>query len=736
MSISNTEEVQKLNFADIALPLAARGIPVIPVQPQQKGSKLENWPTLATIDPTVIAMWNQENPDYNVGCVGTPDGVVILDCDTKKLASRIERDTGQDFPPTLTSKSAGKGCLHIYFLQTEASRRLGNRKAAGLFDLQSDAKYVVGPGSTLAVDGKLKKYIIVQDEALAPFPDWLASWIESHSDAPKKSTHDIDRPVDEDFNFEEFCEHYELEGNQEGDYFVTNVCPVDGHKHEGSIKTGFYWDGNSLGFHCFATGCDGADMSISQVIKFLNETHEPYQGVIWPEVDIYEDGTIEIVDDVAPVTVNKLGLTDKGLVEHEARQKHIAELNADIKELEENNKPPVVSEFESRELAAPPKPTSRLAMPEGAMYGYLGDLAKSLQCPLGYAYHALLPIYAATWSGISTKTIRQPVFSVLVGDTSTGKSRTMARALHVVGVDEFRKVIDNALGSGEGLVQALGGKLDKDLEPLDKVAIPVLLLQDEMREMVAKIGIENSSLPYKLNRLWEHDDIGTSTKKGTVTAYAKASFLGGLTVESPQEFSSLFGKHTVSGLYVRNIYGWAEPGWKFDDMWEEYDLVPAEKHPPSRPTVPKIIFDMKAEWEAVNPKVRGQRLSQLALRYALVSSAANQDSIVTVQSMQAALLCMEGQEAFRSVYKPSYGETIGGRMSEMIMEEAWRHVDSKGCYEWFSWRRVYRDNSWHRMDGVMVTKQRDQLVKTGLLSKENDPEHPKRLRYMAASWSK
>ena len=104
--------------------------------------------------------------------------------------------------------------------------------------------------------------------------------------------------------------------------------------------------------------------------------------------------------------------------------------------------------------------------------------------------------------------------------------------------------------------------------------------------------------------------------------------------------------------------------------------------------------------------------------------------------MRAALLFCEWQEALRSVYKPSRADTIGGKMSEAIMEHAWRTVDATGSYSWFSWREAYQKNSWYRKDGRQMGQQRDALIKTGMLVKEDDPEHPKRLRLRASKWSK
>jgi hypothetical protein len=70
-------------FLEIATPLAQRGIPVIPVQPNDKPCFLVDWQKKATTDPAQIEKWNAEDPNYNVGCVGKPHGFAILDCDVK-----------------------------------------------------------------------------------------------------------------------------------------------------------------------------------------------------------------------------------------------------------------------------------------------------------------------------------------------------------------------------------------------------------------------------------------------------------------------------------------------------------------------------------------------------------------------------------------------------------------------------------------------------------------------------
>jgi putative DNA primase/helicase len=156
--------------------------------------------------------------------------------------------------------------------------------------------------------------------------------------------------VHEDFDFDDFLDFYGIGGYQCGDWFVTDVCPVAGYQHEQSVRTGFFWDGTSLGWHCFASGCQGSDMTIGQVIRFLNQNQgELYRGVIWDkEEDDFSDFAEEVsAEDVkgrlaageqaveAKAEVKRgHGLTPEGELAHEARRARIAEAEAETRAIE------------------------------------------------------------------------------------------------------------------------------------------------------------------------------------------------------------------------------------------------------------------------------------------------------------------------------------------------------------------------------------------------------------------
>ncbi len=213
-------------------------------------------------------------------------------------------EMGQELPKTRVQRS-GRGFGHFIFKHTDRSRKLGNRsvnlnagctcdkqenrlcncRMAGKhhhhewFSFRAQNRYLVGAGSKHPDGGY---YTTLRDIDPTPVPDWVCDFVERHSEVPKAKHRVGSVSVSEEFDFDDFCDFYDLGGHEEGDWFITDECPVAGYRHQGSFKTGFFYDGNSLGFNCFAQGCDGSNMSVGQVIGHLNkEKGEPYKGIIW-----------------------------------------------------------------------------------------------------------------------------------------------------------------------------------------------------------------------------------------------------------------------------------------------------------------------------------------------------------------------------------------------------------------------------------------------------------------------
>jgi putative DNA primase/helicase len=170
------------SFKEIAMPLVARGIPVIPIPPRQKGAALKGWQNLATTELEQIEKWNEENPQYNAGVVAKLNGFWMLDCDVPDLPQTIEKETAKIFPQTFSVRS-NKG-LHFYFKHTAASQslkkniQLKDEQGNVLCDVKVHNGYVVGPGS---IHPSGTRYEVVNDAEISDAPDWLVTWIrEQH----------------------------------------------------------------------------------------------------------------------------------------------------------------------------------------------------------------------------------------------------------------------------------------------------------------------------------------------------------------------------------------------------------------------------------------------------------------------------------------------------------------------------------------------------------------------------
>lgn len=170
-------------FKEIATPLIAQGVPVIPLRPKTKIAFINGWETQATVDATKVDAWDQENQEYNGACVAyaRPDGVWFLEIDKPGFAQIIQQETGEMIPDTFMVRSSpGRG--HYYFRQTPASIAMGNAQGKDSDGKESwsarvDNRYVVAPGSYHPTSGK--RYEIAKDVPIIPAPDWLVKWCTS-----------------------------------------------------------------------------------------------------------------------------------------------------------------------------------------------------------------------------------------------------------------------------------------------------------------------------------------------------------------------------------------------------------------------------------------------------------------------------------------------------------------------------------------------------------------------------
>jgi putative DNA primase/helicase len=311
-----TEEGRIMDsFLERALPLVKRGLSVFPIASAVKGDGTsgknpltENGVDDATTNRLILIEWNRQWPTANVGCAA--NGVGFLDDDRGDLKECYESETGKLFPPAFTVRTSiceatGLQKKHYYYGSDETTILLGNRKAAigdeERFSFREHGYYVVGPGSV-----HWTGTVYAAEDMKAPFGKMdkeFALWLEKNSSGPKAiRSKGLGPTAHENWKPGEWLTFYEdiFTCQQDGDWWVSSICPATyegpgtGRKHEHSQKTGFRFDGRTPEFHCFAGGCIGSMMTFGQLVKHLNQYHEPYPGKIWVEESI--DKILEAFD--------------------------------------------------------------------------------------------------------------------------------------------------------------------------------------------------------------------------------------------------------------------------------------------------------------------------------------------------------------------------------------------------------------------------------------------------------
>jgi len=169
-----------MGFKEIALPLAAMGVPTTPVLLNSKRAFLPGWQQSATTNIEQIAAWDAAYPNHNGAAVARAEegGVWFLEVDSPEVLKRIQAETGKDVPDTYRVRSRpGRG--HFYWRQTPASIAMGNiaqgpNIKGGDWSARVHNEYVVAAGS-IHPHSQLP-YVALRQEPIVPAPDWLIEW--------------------------------------------------------------------------------------------------------------------------------------------------------------------------------------------------------------------------------------------------------------------------------------------------------------------------------------------------------------------------------------------------------------------------------------------------------------------------------------------------------------------------------------------------------------------------------
>jgi hypothetical protein len=368
-----------------------------------------------------------------------------------------------------------------------------------------------------------------------------------------------------------------------------------------------------------------------------------------------------------------------------------------------------------RPLVPPPLGTASLTdgipeMPESCMYGKAGDLAKELGTSLSLAYPAMMAVCSVMPGVEPTPDIRTNLYVALLGPKGGGKSETCKRAIALAGLHE-EAVIHGVPGSDRGLQNLIG----KEGPPGKKV----LLYQDELRNTLSKMGIQNSSLAPTFCTLFCMDTAGSADKTGKHTVNARLTFLGCLKVNDPGEYAEVFGAKTNDGLADRFLFGLPIPPWKYSP-WEKSEEATApttwQQHQSSKmhvvqSKVHKNCWHKMSLWRD-SKEDRNPRLGEQVMRIALITSCVNGDEWVTDEAMEAAIRFCEWQEKIAAQYKAGLAETLSGKCTEAILT-ALRAIPAGMAAKWSDLAK--RKHLYAKYGSTMPGGCRDALAREGVI---------------------
>ncbi|MGQ2185403.1 bifunctional DNA primase/polymerase [Bradyrhizobium barranii] len=158
---------------DLALSLAAAGVPVFPCRPENKRPFTSSGFKAASVFPHVLRRWWSDWPDALVGMpTGERTNVWVLDMDSYKGAT--EADLPHSLPPTRTVRTRSGG-RHFYFRHVGLGNSPGRLPAS--WDVRGQGGFVLVPGNP--------GYTLEHDLPPAEAPEWLLAMVRPKPYAPR-----------------------------------------------------------------------------------------------------------------------------------------------------------------------------------------------------------------------------------------------------------------------------------------------------------------------------------------------------------------------------------------------------------------------------------------------------------------------------------------------------------------------------------------------------------------------
>jgi len=564
--ITPTETALESNtptFEQLAQPLIAKNVPVIPLRPKTKIAFLTGWESLATTDREQIAQWGQDYSNANIASVAkaTLEGVWFFEVDRPNFQNEIEKQTGHKMPETFMVRSSpGRG--HFYFRQTPASLAMGNRQdkdAHGeIWSARVDDRYVAGPGSIHPRTGL--KYEVLRDTEILPAPDWLVEWCVNNSNSDVKETGHAELDSEEPI----------AEGGRNNT--LTSIL--------GKARQVLKMDREQL----YAYGLD-----VNQ-----KRCRPPL-----PESEVRT-----IANSISGYAVKETG----SIVFPQSQPVQVQE-----PELENISVNPADASAKSLDFL----PVGTLASTR--LQDIYMDYFEPHDWPLTLALPSLVTAGSVIvpQNGAMLGDSMTNLYTALIANVGAGKSQIIQWACRALGIFEEPSgshYVTGKWGSAEQLLVSLVKKQEKF------TGKAVLVDPDEWSHLFAKAAIPEASFPsvlttafYRRNQVFTVGGTGGGREHNINLAM---SFIGGIVED---EFDTVFGAASLGGLYDRFLFGRAPDKfqWSYQPCplpdgkhWLGWNLKPVQINP--------SVYEVTKQWGTENPVLGMTRIPEVCVRIATI----------------------------------------------------------------------------------------------------------------------
>jgi hypothetical protein len=191
----------------------------------------------------------------------------------------------------------------------------------------------------------------------------------------------------------------------------------------------------------------------------------------------------------------------------------------------------------------------------------------------------------------------------------------------------------------------------------------------------------------------------------------------------------------VKGLYDRFLFGYATAQVRYRPVKvvaENFDLKPVH--------FPGWVWDAKDQW--VGDDMSRGRLSEHALRVALITSACNGNAEITAPCLEAAFRFCEWQQRLRQVFRPGLAVTKDAEAFEAVwaaLKEQFKkqkrsqevhpkaelltlEIDHAQRWKLIHFTDVMNSKSYYRTYSSMIGRVRKTLLEEGFISEARENE--------------